>query len=169
MILLDNRQTKIELNKGIEDTLINIIDYALKMEGVYLDYEVSVIFIDNDKIREINKEYRNIDMETDVLSFPMLEYPHKMVYKDVYLNYEFNDSFLDEGKLVLGDIAISLEKAKEQSEEFGHSFLREVCYLTIHSVLHLLGYDHMGKDDKIKMRKREEEMLEKFNINRDLY
>ncbi|MCM8710413.1 rRNA maturation RNase YbeY [Clostridium sp. SYSU_GA19001] len=168
MIFIDNRQTKVTLDKETEDILTKIIDYCLKVEKVYIDYEVSVIFIDNAQIREINREYRKIDKETDVLSFPMLEYPSKKVYKDVYLNYKFDDSFFDEGRLVFGDIAISLEKAKAQSIEYGHSFLREICYLTIHSVLHLLGYDHIEEDDKIIMRKREEEILENFNINRNL-
>lgn len=168
MIFIDNRQTKVILDKQTEDILINIIDYCLKEEKMHMDYEISVIFIDNDQIRELNREYRNIDKETDVLSFPMLEYPPKKVYKDVYLNYKFDDSFFDEGRLIFGDIAISLEKAKTQSEEYGHSFLREICYLTIHSVLHLLGYDHIEEDDKIVMRKREEEILHKFKIDRTI-
>lgn len=166
MIFIDNRQNKVEFTKDLEDCLVNIIDYTLKEEQVNIDYEISVVFIDNEQIKEINKDFRNIDRETDVLSFPMLEYPHLKVYKDVYKNYQFDDSFLDEGKLVLGDIAISLEKAREQSVEYGHSFLREVVYLAIHSVLHLLGYDHMNDDEKPIMRKREEEILNKFNIIR---
>lgn len=168
MILIDNRQDKIRLDNEIEETLRSIINYALLEDKVCIDYEVSVIFIDNVQIREINREYRSIDRETDVLSFPMLEYPAQKVYKDVYLDYKFDDSFFDEGRLVLGDIAISLEKAKSQSEEYNHSFMRELCYLTVHSVLHLLGYDHMEEDDKSVMRRREEEILKKFNINRNI-
>jgi probable rRNA maturation factor len=168
MIFLDNRQTKIIYSNDLEDTLINIIDYTLKEEKVNIDYEVSVIFIDNSEIKKINNEYRNIDKETDVLSFPMLEYPGKSVYKETYDNYIFEDSYLNEGRLVLGDIAISLEKAMEQCEDFGHSFIREVAYLTVHSVLHLLGYDHMLDEDKLKMREKEEEMLERFNIIRKI-
>ena len=166
MIFLDNRQTKIESTKELEDTLINIIDYALKEEKVNVDYEVSIILIDNEQIRDINREFRSIDRETDVLSFPMLEYPVQKVYKDVYENYSFEFSDLNEGRLVLGDIALSLEKALEQSKDYGHSFLRETAYLTIHSVLHLLGYDHIEQNEKALMRKREEEILEKFNIIR---
>jgi probable rRNA maturation factor len=166
MIFLDNRQDKIENTKELEDILINVIDYALKQEQVLIDYEVSVIFIDNEQIREINKNYRNIDNETDVLSFPMLEYESQKVFKDMYLNYSFGESDLNEGRLVLGDIALSLEKAMEQSRDYGHSFLREAAYLTVHSVLHLLGYDHMQEEDKKLMRTREEEMLQKFDIIR---
>ncbi|GAA0747313.1 rRNA maturation RNase YbeY [Clostridium oceanicum] len=166
MIYLDNRQNKIQVDENLESTLKKIIDYALKEEKVSVDYEVSVIFIDNEEIKNINKECRNIDKVTDVLSFPMLPYKEGKVYKDCYLNYEFDDSDLDEGRLVLGDIALSLERAKEQSIEYKHSFLREACYLTIHSILHLLGYDHMEEEEKNIMRKREEAILEKFDILR---
>ncbi len=107
---------------------------------------------------------RNIDRATDVLSFPMLEYPKGRVFKDVYTNYDFQPSDMDGENLVLGDIAISLEKAEEQSREFCHSFLREVCYLTVHSLLHLLGYDHMEDEDKKVMRRREEEILREFEL-----
>ncbi len=96
----------------------------------------------------------------------MLDYDEKKVFKECYLEHEFSIIDLNEGNLVLGDIVLSLERAKEQSEEFGHSFIREVCYLVTHSILHLLGYDHMEDDDKVIMRAREEEILSKFNIER---
>lgn len=166
MIFIDNRQNKIEVDNELEASLNQVIEYALKEEKVNQDYEVSIIFVDNEEIKQLNSEFRNIQRETDVLSFPMLEYPPHNVFKEVYLNHKFDDSYFDEGKLVLGDIAISLEKALEQSKEFGHSFYREACYLTIHSILHLLGYDHIEDDDKVVMRSREEEILSKFNINR---
>lgn len=166
MILIDNRQNKIEITEDINKKIKKVIEYALKEEKVNIDYEISVIYIDNKQIKELNRKYRDIDRETDVLSFPMLQYPEKKVFKETYNNFKFDDSYFDKDKLVLGDIAVSLEKAVEQSEEFGHSFLREVCYLTIHSVLHLLGYDHMEEDEKIIMRKREEEILDKFKIIR---
>lgn len=166
MIFIDNRQDKIEVTEEFTNKIKEMIDYALREEKVDIDYEVSVIFIDNENIKEINNECRNIDKVTDVLSFPMLDYEEDKVFKDIYLNYEFDESDLDEGNLVLGDIALSLERAKEQSEEFGHSFLREACYLTIHSVLHLLGYDHMEEEERTIMREREENILEKFNLER---
>jgi probable rRNA maturation factor len=167
MIFIDNRQSKVEAPDKLESTVREIIAHALKEECVSIDYEVSVIFVDNDEIKQINREYRNIDKPTDVLSFPMLNYPESLVFRDVYVNYNFKISDLDEGKLILGDIAISLEKALEQSKEYNHSFFREVCYLSIHSVLHLLGYDHIEDIDKGKMRIREEEILNKFNICRE--
>lgn len=166
MIFLDNRQNKIEINEEFEGKIKEIIDYALKEEEVKVAYEISVVFIDNEEIRVINKENRNVDSITDVLSFPMLDYPEGKVFKEVYKNFKFDDTYLDEGNLVLGDIALSLERAKEQSLEYGHSFLREAMYLTIHSVLHLMGYDHMKEEDKKKMRAREEEILNKFGIVR---
>ena len=167
MILIDNRQDKIKVNEEFEKKICDIVEYALREEKVDLDYEVSIIFIDNADIKEINREHRNMDKVTDVLSFPMLDYPHGEVYKECYgEGYTFDVSYFNEDKLVLGDIALSLERAEEQSGEYGHSFEREACYLTIHSVLHLLGYDHMEEDEKIAMRKREEEILDKFNLNR---
>ena len=166
MIYIDDRQDEIKVNEEFENKIKEIIDYALKEERVNIDYEISVVFIDNNSIKEINKDYRNIDKVTDVLSFPMLDYEEGKVFKDIYLNYEFDESDLDEGNLVLGDIALSLEKAEEQSKEFEQSFLRETCYLTIHSVLHLLGYDHIKEDEKAIMRQREEEILKNFNLQR---
>ncbi|MBI6871725.1 rRNA maturation RNase YbeY [Clostridium aciditolerans] len=166
MIFIDNRQDKICVSEELEGTIESVIEYALKEEEVNIPCEVSVVFVDNEEIREINKENRNIDKATDVLSFPMLEYPESSVFKDVYLNHKFHVSDLDNGNLILGDIVLSLEKAEEQRKEFGHSFLREAAYLTVHSVLHLLGYDHMEEEEKNVMRKREEEILNKFHLTR---
>ena len=122
--------------------------------------------MNNEEIREINNDTRNIDRETDVLSFPMLEYEENKVFKDIYLDYEFDATYKDGDNLVLGDIVLSLEKALEQSKEYNHSFKRECSYLVVHSVLHLLGYDHMNEEEKTIMRKREEEILSKLDIRR---
>ena len=155
MLYTDNRQNSIE----VKDDLINIInevcDVALKDEEVTIPYQISLLFVDNNEIREINNETRGIDKVTDVLSFPMLDYPENMVFKNVYKNKKFNEIYLDGEELVLGDMVLSLERAKEQSIEYNHSFEREVCYLVVHSILHLLGYDHMNDEDKAKMRTRE--------------
>ena len=129
----------------------------LKKEEVNCKYQISLLFVDNEEIREINRETRNIDRATDVLSFPMLDYPNKKFFKDFYIDYNFDETFLDGDELVLGDIVLSLERALEQ---------REVSYLVVHSILHLLGYDHMEEDDKAIMRKREEELLGELNISR---
>jgi len=166
MIYLDNRQNKIQVGEELIQNVEKIIEYTLEKEQVNIKTEISVIFIDNDEIMKINGEQRGINKVTDVLSFPMLHYPKGKVYKEVYLGFNFGAEDLNDGELILGDVVISLEKAKEQSEEFGHSFFREVSYLTVHSILHLLGYDHMVDEDKAKMRPREEEILENFNIRR---
>ncbi len=167
MIYIDDRQNKITAGEELYNTIESVIDFALKEEQVILPYEISVLLVDNEEIKNINQDTRNIDKETDVLSFPMLEYTEGKVFKEVYLNFDFPETYKDGYDLVLGDIVLSLEKAKEQSEDFGHSFLREVCYLIVHSVLHLLGYDHMKEDEKVIMRKQEENILEKLDIKRE--
>ena len=166
MIYTDNRQEKIEVTEELVKELEHTIEFALKEEEVNIPFEISLLFVDNDEIREINNETRNIDKETDVLSFPMLDYPKDKVFKDVYKNYEFDETYMDGEELVLGDIVLSLEKALEQSKEYNHSFKREASYLVVHSVLHLLGYDLMEEDEKKVMRKREEEILGQLDIRR---
>ena len=166
MIYTDNRQEKIEVTEELVKELEHTIEFALKEEEVNIPFEISLLFVDNDEIREINNETRNIDKETDVLSFPMLDYPKDKDFKDVYKNYEFDETYMDGEELVLGDIVLSLEKALEQSKEYNHSFKREASYLVVHSVLHLLGYDHMEEDEKKVMRKREEEILGELDIKR---
>lgn len=166
MLYTENRQEKLEVTEDLIKKITEVSEFALKEEGVTEEYQISLLFVDNEEIREINKETRNIDRETDVLSFPMLDFENGKVYKDMYIGFEFDETYKDGNELVLGDMVLSLEKAKEQSVEFGHSYEREVCYLVIHSILHLLGYDHMIEEDKVKMRCREEEILKKFNIKR---
>lgn len=166
MIYVDNRQDKLEVKEGFIKGLEEVIEFALKEEEVDIECEVSLVFVDNNEIKDINNDTRKINKETDVLSFPMLEYEDKKVFKEVYKNYKFSPSDFDGDELVLGDIVLSLEKALEQSMEFNHSYEREASYLVVHSVLHLLGYDHMNDEEKQVMRKREEEILTKLNINR---
>ena len=112
--------------------------------------EFNIIIVDNKKIHEINKEYRNVDRETDVISFAM-EDNMDIEYKDFRL---------------LGDIYISIDKCYSQAIEYGHSNVREICFLATHGILHLLGYDHMEKDDEIKMFKLQDELLDGYNIKR---
>ncbi len=124
----------------------------------YEDYrpacEVSVTFTDNEGIRAVNKQYRNIDRETDVLSFPLTDFEGG------------EEPPMDEPTVSLGDIIISLERAEAQAEEFGHSFEREVAFLTVHSMLHLLGYDHeLSEDDDADMRRRQREILEAMGLS----
>ncbi len=138
------------------------ISATLKAEKVSVGCEINVLVTDNQTIRVINNEYRKIDKETDVLSFPMFQFTPGTLPEDLaeYLDPET-------GLLPLGDMAISLEKAKAQAKEFGHSVKREVGYLTIHSVLHLLGYDHVDEGKmKKQMRAREEAICKQIELNR---
>lgn len=166
MLYTDDRQNKIEVNEDLINTINEVCEKSLRAEEMNVPYQISLLFVDNEEIRSINKETRGIDKATDVLSFPMLDYPKDKVFKDVYKNTKFNEIYLDGDELVLGDMVLSLERAKEQSLEYNHSFNREVCYLVVHSILHLLGYDHMEDEEKKIMRKREEEILGSLNIIR---
>ena len=135
---------------------------ALEQEGVTIPCEINVLLTDNPGIREINRELRDVDRETDVLSFPMFELTPGEFPEDV-------SDLLDPGSslLPLGDMALSVEKIKSQAEEFGHSQEREIGYLTVHSVLHLLGYDHLDEGPmKKQMRAREDAIMEYRNIPR---
>ena len=141
-----------------EEKLIKkVIETVLKEEKSIRDLEIYVTLTNNNQIHKINLEQRNVDRPTDVLSFPMFE------REEVHLLKEKNEEEPD----ILGDIIISIEKVKEQAEEYGHSFERELAYLTTHGMLHLLGYDHMIEEEKEQMRKREEEILEILNITRE--
>ena len=135
---------------------------ALEQEGVTVPCEINVLLTDNQGIREINRDLRDVDRETDVLSFPMFELTPGEFPEDV-------SDLLDPGSslLPLGDMALSVEKIKSQAEEFGHSQEREIGYLTVHSVLHLLGYDHLDEGPmKKQMRAREDAIMEYLNIPR---
>ena len=166
MLYTENGQDKIEVTDEFINKITEVCNFALKEEAMDIPYQISLLFVDNSEIKEINNETRNIDRETDVLSFPMLDFEEGKVYKDIYVDFEFDETFKDGEELILGDMVLSLEKALEQSEEYGHSYEREVSYLVVHSILHLLGYDHMVDEDKVKMRAREEEILNKLDIRR---
>lgn len=158
-ILIDDRQNKVS-SEGLENIVNNVIKTVLEVEGVVDDVEVSVSFVDNEEIQKLNKYYRGVDSPTDVLSFPLVEFEE--IYSDV--EAEINDNIQEIEPI--GDIVISLEKAMQQSIEYGHSFKREVAYLTAHSMLHLLGYDHENDEDKRIMREKEEIVMAKLNIGR---
>ena len=127
----------------------NFIDFALKY--LKLDNVVfNIIIVDNDEIHKINREYRGIDRPTDVISFAL----------------EDDDTFVKTEQRILGDIYISIDKAIEQAKEYGHPLLRELCFLTIHGILHLLGYDHMEKEDEEVMFGLQERILSEYGIKR---
>lgn len=142
-----------------EEKLIKkVVSKVLEEEKVLPEVDVYITLTNNEEIHKINKEYRDVDRPTDVLSFPMYERHEIASLK--------NDTD-DEIEKILGDIIVSVEKVKEQAEEYGHSFERELAYLVTHGMLHLLGYDHIIEEEKAVMRKREEEILETLNITRE--
>ena len=147
---LVNEQEKHPFSLGIQVLIQKAIKAALRYEGFRRPYEVSVTVVDNETIHKINLEHRGVDRPTDVLSFPM-----------------FDEDFGDGEACVLGDIVLSLERAYEQAEAYGHSLKREVAFLTVHSVLHLLGYDHEeGKAEESDMFARQEAILVRMGITR---
>ena len=143
-----------------------IVDEVLDLEGCEYEAQVNVVLTDNEGIRAINKEYRGIDRETDVLSFPSLEFEVPgFTGLDDMLDASVIDPETDE--LILGDIMISVDKLMEQAKTFGHSLKREFAFLVAHSMLHLSGYDHMTPEDAAVMEKKQEAVLQKLNITRD--
>lgn len=150
-VIITNSQHTIRIPTGLRMLIRRACTAVLRMEAFDSDAEISVTFVDNEQIRELNAQYRNKDTETDVLSFPMGE-------NGVY------DTNLDTGAKILGDVVISIEKAMEQAQLYGHSLEREVGYLTVHSVLHLLGYDHEKPLEKVRMREKEEAVMKQLGL-----
>jgi len=147
---ITNDQDKLPFPVAYRTLIRRAVKTALKNEDFDRPAEVSVTIVDNEEIHAINLEHRGIDRPTDVLSFPM-----------------FDEDFDDGEACVLGDIVISLEKAKEQAESYGHSLEREIAFLTVHSVLHLLGYDHEeGKAEESEMFEKQEAILETMGLTR---
>lgn len=141
-----------ELEASLMEKLNQAASAIFEAEGVDMERaEISLTLVSLEEIRELNRDYRDVDRETDVLSFPQ---------------YECVEEMPEEGELCLGDVVICLDKVKSQAEEFGHSFEREFVYLFVHSLLHLLGYDHMEDDEKTVMRAKEEATMKEINLLR---
>ena len=154
-VMISNRQKQVKIPTGIRLLLRRCCHAVLEFEKFEADAEVSISFIDNKEIQILNREFRGKDIDTDVLSFPLGE-------NGVY------DKNEDTGAYQLGDIVISVEKAVTQADLYGHSFQREVGFLTVHSMLHLLGYDHEnGGLEAAQMREKEEMILFKLGLTRD--
>ena len=154
-------ETEVEVSESVTDRIESVIRAALEEQGVELPCEISVLLTDDEGIHQINLDMRGVDRPTDVLSFPMFELEPGVPPE--------GEDYLDPASELcpLGDMCISLERAEAQAAEFGHSVEREICYLTVHSVLHLLGYDHLDEGPmKAQMREREEAILEKLGITR---
>lgn len=151
----------VELPEGMEDHVKRVILTALAAQGMNLPCEINVLLTDDAGIQALNKRMRGIDQATDVLSFPMFDIPEGYLPSALC-------SDPDTGLIALGDMCISLERARAQAAEFGHSLEREVSYLTVHSVLHLLGYDHTDEGvRKARMREREEAILAELGLTRE--
>lgn len=151
-VLVNNLQEEITVPDELLQLVESVVTESLRSEGYNTDAEVGLIFVDDNYIRSLNAEYRGIDKPTDVLSFALNEgedMPEDEAAEDL-----------------LGDIVISLPTAQRQAEEYGHSFAREVAYLTAHGSLHLLGYDHMTEEDRQVMRQKEEAIMNRLNITR---
>ena len=156
-----NRQRKVKVTDELKETLIKCVNTAIENEGIETPASVDITFVSDRTIREINREHREKDSATDVLSFPMLE------FFEGEPEYDIEEYIDEDGTMFLGDIIISLERAMAQAEEFGHSFMREAGFLCVHSVLHLLGYDHEEDEESRKtMRKKEEAALSKLGLTR---
>ncbi|HCC08121.1 MAG TPA: rRNA maturation RNase YbeY [Clostridiales bacterium] len=146
-IFYDNR-TSCEIGDDIKSIIKKVIDETLKFEDYTENVEISLSFVTNDEIKMLNKQYREIDKITDVLSFPL------------------GDENPETNEIMLGDIVISLDRAEEQANEYGHEFKREIGFLTVHSMLHLLGYDHENKEDEEVMFAKQEDILGRVGLNR---
>lgn len=155
-VFITNKQKAVKIPAGIKILVRRSCNAVLALEGFKEPCEVSVTFVDNEEIKVLNTQYRNKPTPTDVLSFPLGE-------DDTY------DVDPESGALLLGDIVISVEKAMEQSEMYGHSLQREIAFLTVHSMYHLLGYDHeKGGIEAVKMREKEEQALAKLGLQRTI-
>lgn len=152
-VYFSDEQDNIKLDFNAEELIEKCTEQALVEEEIDESAEVSVTFVDNEKIRALNAEHRGIDRETDVLSFP--------AFTDD--GFEVNP---ENDAIILGDIVISLEKAKAQSEEYGHSMLRETAFLIAHSLFHLLGYDHETEAEEKEMFEKQENVLQRLGITR---
>ena len=152
MKLIINNETNEDIN--IKNDLEKVIREVLTVEKVDQEKcEISLSFVDEEKIRQLNKDFRSIDRVTDVLSFPIEDFFN-----------EDRENILEKPYLMLGDVVICLDVARKQAYDLGHSFEREVMYLTCHSILHLLGYDHIEDDDKKIMRAKEKEVMKNLGV-----
>ena len=151
-VIISNRQKQVRIPTGVRMLIRRCCHAVLQMEEFPDSAEISISFVDNEQIREMNRQYRDKDSVTDVLSFPMGENGH----------YDVNH---ETGAKILGDIVISVPKAMEQAKTYGHTFEREIGFLTAHSMLHLLGYDHEeGGMARVRMREKEERVMRELGL-----
>lgn len=155
MIYFENKQDRIQITYGLKMLIRAAVEATLDYEQYHNPVEVSITFTDNEEIRTLNRKFRNVDRATDVLSFPLFDYEGAE-----------DEPPVDELMGMLGDIVLSLEQAEKQAKEFGHSFEREAAFLCVHSMLHLLGYDHeTSEEDELDMRRRQTEILDGMGLS----
>lgn len=163
MTLYIEYETELVFPIEYEGIIRQVVEASLEFEKCPYEVEINVILTDNNEIAEINKKFRNIDSPTDVLSFPMVDFPSPSDYsladerEEDYFNFET-------GELILGDIIISVEKVIEQADKYGHSLKRELGFLVAHSMLHLFGYDHMEAEEMKEMEEKQNKILEDLGI-----
>ncbi|MDO4305100.1 MAG: rRNA maturation RNase YbeY [Bacillota bacterium] len=159
-------ETDEQFNFDIKKILDDVFNEALRQEACPYEAQVNLLITDNEGIREYNKQYRDIDSPTDVLSFPMISFASEA---DFSIVEEQEADYFDpeSGELILGDIIISADKVKEQAVKFGHSEKREFAFLVAHSLLHLCGYDHITEEESKVMEQKQEEILNRLSITRD--
>lgn len=159
-------ETAVEFPFPVEETVRTVCEAVLESENCPYETQVNVVLTDNSGIREMNRECRGIDRETDVLSFPNVDFEQEGVF-DIDEDREADYFDPDTGELMLGDILISVDKVMEQAQNYGHSVRREFAFLVAHSMLHLCGYDHMEEAEAGVMEKKQEEILAGLGITRD--
>lgn len=165
MSLAIEKEAEVTFDFDYETLAKDVISFTMEHEHFPFEAEISLTLTDNEGIWKVNKEFREIDRPTDVLSFPMLEYDVPGDFSQIGNQTEdcFNP---DTGEILLGDIIISVDKVREQAEEYGHSMQREFAFLIVHSMLHLFGYDHMEEQEAAVMEGKQREILECLNILR---
>lgn len=158
-------ETEFKVDFDALEVAKSVAECALDLLDCPYEAQVNLLITDNEEIRRINKEYRDIDRDTDVLSFPMIDYSEAGDFDCIDEDGDFFDP--DSGELILGDIIICARKVFEQAEEYGHSVKREFAFLVAHSILHLTGFDHMNEDDSALMEEKQTAILDKLGIKRD--
>ena len=164
MTLQIDYETDREIGIEYEELAKKVVQKVLDMEGSPYDAQVNLVLTDNEEIQRVNTEFREIAAPTDVLSFPMIPFETPADYAIVEEDESYFD--LDTDELLLGDIMISVDKVFAQAEEYGHSVTREFCFLVAHSMLHLLGYDHMTPEEAVVMENKQRTALDELGITR---
>ena len=160
-------ETEDRLPFAAEPLLTEVIDEVLKKEACPFDAQVSVSFVDDEEIRNRNRDFRQLDRVTDVLSFPLVPFRIPADFRFLEEGEEQDCCDPDTGELCLGDIVINTARVRQQAEEYGHSLRRETAFLTAHSMLHLLGYDHMTEEEAAVMENKQEAVLQELGITRE--